>query len=183
MRLYTAEEYEELGEEYEHHELVRGVLVREVRDSPQGPHGYTAGMLAYFLNQYLETHPIGVVFVEPFYLTERRPDTVRLPDVSYVSYDHLKGKDPWKLNDTVHDIATEIVSPSNRPGEIAQKLAEYLAKGTRLVWVVDPKTRTVVVHAPEAITYVVRSGEFLDAGDVLPEFRVEVKKLFGWPPP
>jgi Uma2 family endonuclease len=129
------------------------------------------------------TCAVGAVFVEPGYITERRPDTVRLPDVSFISNERLATMAPWKLDDTIHDVAIEILSPSNRPAEIEQKTAEYLAKGTRLVWIADPKTRTVVVHAPEALFYVVRSGEFLDGGDVLPGFRVEVKKLFGWPPP
>jgi len=180
MRLYTAEEFAEMNPENKLYELVRGVL--QVRDSPTKAHGYTAFKVGYAIGQYLETHPIGHVFVETDYTTQRDPDTVRRPDVSFVTHERDEQMPAWKFADAAPDLAVEVLSPSNRPNEIAQKIAEYFSKGSRLVWIADPKTWTVAVYAPEARPYVARSGEFLDGGDVLPGFRVEVKKLFGYLP-
>jgi Uma2 family endonuclease len=180
MRLYTAEEFAEMDPENKLHELVRGVL--QVRDSPTKAHGYTAAQVGYAIQRYLETHPIGRVFVEVDYATERGPDTVRRPDVSFVTHERDKQMPAWTPADAAPDLAVEVMSPSNRPKEIAQKIAEYFAKDSRLVWIADPNTWTVAVYAPEARPYVARSGEFLDGGDVLPGFRVEVKKLFGYLP-
>jgi Uma2 family endonuclease len=180
MTLYTAEEFCEMDWEDKRGELVRGVL--QVREAPTRPHAHTAMEIGYAIRKYLETHPIGLVFQETGYTTERRPDTVRIPDVSFVTHRRLEEMPVWKPADAAPDLAVEVLSPSNRPKEVAQKITEYLAKGSRLVWVADPKTRTVAVYAPDARPYVVRSGEFLDGHDLLPGFRAEVKKLFGYPP-
>ena len=181
MRLYTAEEYAELGEEYEHCELVRGVL--QVREPVGLAHGFTASEITRAIANYLDTHPIGLTFVESGYVTERGPDTVRGPDVSFMTHERAKGAKGSVFGEGAPDLAVEVLSPSNTPREIATKVAEYLAGGARLVWIADPKKRTVTVLAPEALPSVVAGDESLDGGDVLPGFRVEVKKLFGWPPP
>ncbi len=60
------------------------------------------------------------------------------------------------------------ISKSNTKAEIARKLAEYFAAGTRLAWVVDPKTETVRVHRAPRKFVVLRAGDVLDGGDVIP---------------
>jgi Uma2 family endonuclease len=163
-------------------ELVRGVIVYEVRDQPRTAHAYTAGQIGYVIQHYLETYPIGVLLPELDCQTEHGPDTVRRPDVSFISNARAKGLRAWEIPDLAPDLAVEVLSPSNRAGEMATKMAEYFANGTRLVWLADPKKRTVAVHAPDARPYILGNGEFLDGGDVLPGFRVAVNRLFGWPP-
>lgn len=179
MRLYTAEEYAELDDN-RRTELVRGVL--QVREPPGLAHGFTAVEIACAIRIYMDTHPIGLTFVESGYVTERGPDTVRGPDVSFMTYERAKGAKGSTFGEGAPDLAVEVLSPSNTAREIAKKVGEYFAGGARLVWVADPKKRMVTVLAPEALPYVVAGDEFLDGGDVLPGFRVEVKKLFGWPP-
>lgn len=161
------------------YELVRGVP--QVRDSAARGHGYIAMEMGYKIRHYLDTHPIGAVMVDVFYITERDPDTVRAPDVSFVTYEHFNQMPAWKPGDTPHDLAIEVLSPRNRPKEIAQKVAEYLARGTRLVWIVDPTTETVAVYAPDALPYRLGVGEVLDGADVLPGFRIPVKQIFDIP--
>ncbi|HTD62770.1 MAG TPA: Uma2 family endonuclease [Gemmatimonadaceae bacterium] len=102
--------------------------------------------------------------------------------MSFLTHARAKGVRDWEIPYLAPDLAVEVLSPSNRAGEMATKIAEYFAKGTRLVWLADPKKRTVAVYAPDALPYILGNGEFLDGGDVLPGFRVAVNRLFGWPP-
>lgn len=182
MTLYTAEEFAEMDLDNDRlWELVRG-RVQQVRFGTGTKHSVSAMEIAYAIRHYLETHPIGTVMPMRLYTTERDPDTVRIPDVSFVTRARFDKMPEWKIPDMVPDLAIEVVSPSNTAKEVAQKVAEYLARGARLVWIADPKTRTVAVHAPNAVPYRLGAGEFLDGGDVLPGFRVEVGKIFRWPP-
>jgi Uma2 family endonuclease len=181
MRLYTAEEYEALGDD-KRTELVRGVI-SEVREPPGWAHGFTVAEIARAIGNYLDTHPIGIAMAEAGYVTERNPDTVRGPDATFMTYERAKQLKGYGFSQVAPDLAIEVLSPSNTRREIEEKVAEYFTMGARLVWIADPKKRTVTVLAPEALAYVVAGGELLDGGDVLPGFRVEVKKLFGWPPP
>jgi Uma2 family endonuclease len=173
MRLYTAEEYSELVTYDKHSELVRGVI--EVRDSPTWSHEYTVMELGFAIRAYLETHPLGAVAGPVSVKTERGPDTVRITDLAFITYERMEPE-------MAPDLVVEVLSPSNTPREMAAKMAEYFAKGTRMMWIFDPKNWTVAVYAREAKPYIAGRGDILDGGDVLPGFRVEVKKLFGWPP-
>ena len=110
-------------------------------------------------------------------------DLVRIPDVSFVSWDRVPGR---KFPDEpvpplVPDLAVEVISPSNTPKEMNEKLHEYFEKGVRLVWFVRPKSRVVDVYtAPDRFTRLTASMQ-LDGGDVLPGFSVQVGKLFQKP--
>ena len=44
------------------------------------------------------------------------------------------------------DLAVEVASPWDRPADVQIKLDEYFAAGTRLVWLVEPETRTVRIY-------------------------------------
>ena len=78
----------------------------------------------------------------------------------------------------VPDLAVEVISGSNTPKEMAEKLREYFEKGVRLVWFVRPKTRVVDVYtAPDRFTRLTVSMR-LDGGNVLPGFSVLVGELF-----
>lgn len=179
MRKYTAEEFGALNLDVPC-ELVRGVL--EVREHPHPAHAYTAGQITVAIGIYLKTNPIGVVMADTGYTTERGPDTVRAPDVSFMSFDRLPPDWDKRYSEIAADLAVEVLSESNTRKEIERKITEYFTKGARLVWVADPAKRTVAVHAPDAVPYIVGRLEILDGGDVLPGFRVAVNTFFGWPP-
>ena len=57
-------------------------------------------------------------------------------------------------------------------------MAEYLAAGTRLVWVVDPRPRTVTAYPADGPPRRYGERDTLDAGAVLPGFTVPVAELF-----
>ena len=106
---------------------------------------------------------------------------VRLPDVCFFLRERLpNGLLPReKVPALSPDLAVEVLSESNTPQEMAQKLREYFANGTRLAWLVDPDRRTVAVHiAPGEPAAVLGEADVLDGGDVLPGFALPVAELF-----
>jgi Uma2 family endonuclease len=76
------------------------------------------------------------------------------------------------------DLAVEILSPSNTASDIHEKVLDYLAAGVRLIWIVDPRTRSVAVHSGETPITIAREGDLLDGRDVVPGFTLEVADLF-----
>ena len=179
--LITADEFANMRlEEGYVHELVRGVVVREgERGGPAPIHGRLQAELAYLLLEWMKSRgERGAVFTHTGYVLEGNPDTVRLPDVSYVSErrmpDAAYGGRLWRMGP---DLAIEVISPSNTWTEIQQKVDEYLVAGTMAVWVVDPPTRTVTMYRPGAEAR--RLDVAADLTDeVIPGFRVPLAKLF-----
>src|SRR4029450_3435325 len=105
---------------------------------------------------------------------------VRIPDVAFASWDRFPGgeipTDP--VPDIAPDLAVEVLSPGNTPGEMSRKLREYFAAGVRLVWFVDPKTKSVTVYTSRTRSKTIPSTGTLDFGKVLPGFEVSVASLF-----
>lgn len=104
-----------------------------------------------------------------------------IPDVGFVRGERL----PASLKGIVWfpgapDLAVEVLSPSDRPQEMRLKLTNYLAAGTT-VWVVDPELATVEVHTPGQAAQLVRAGETLTGGAVLPGFVLPLREIFDVP--
>ncbi|MCE2513714.1 MAG: Uma2 family endonuclease [Acidobacteria bacterium] len=76
------------------------------------------------------------------------------------------------------DLAVEVVSPWDRPGEIRARIDDYFSAGARLVWLVEPDTATVRVHRSATDVEVIGADGDLDGSDVLPGFRCPVRRLF-----
>jgi Uma2 family endonuclease len=76
------------------------------------------------------------------------------------------------------DIAIEVVSPSNRPGELLSKVAEFLDAGAQSVWVVYPRTQTVVIHDSEGEIFFYDTKSTITSPAVLPNFELPVEGLF-----
>ena len=121
---------------------------------------------------------LGRVLVDAGTITERDPDTVRGPDIAFVSrarWDAYPGKPYLGI---APELCVEILSPSNRPGEIKEKAAEYFAAGARLVWIVDPVKEHVTVYRSLADVHLLTKTEQLEGGDVLPGFQLPLAQLF-----
>lgn len=158
-------------------ELIDGTLVEK-------PMGHREASLAiwmgFFLGQYLEEHPLGQIYGSdgPFRLRRGR---VRLPDVAYVSFDRLPdGPEADKpIASWAPDLAVEVLSASNTRKEMQTKLEEYFQSDVRLVWIIDPKTKTVRVCRPGMAERKLTERDVLTGEDVLPGFRLSLKTLFG----
>jgi Uma2 family endonuclease len=80
------------------------------------------------------------------------------------------------------DLAGEVVSPNDLAYEIDEKVEEFLAAGTTLVWVINPATRTVRAHRADRPGVTLRADDELTGEDVPPGFRCNVADLFPPPP-
>jgi len=132
------------------------------------------------LGVYLEKHQLVVVFGEQtgFILT-RNPDTVRAPDIAFLREERIPAEGfGMEYFDGAPDLAVEVLSPSNRPGSMRRKIDQYFAAGTRLVWVIDFRKRTIVVHAPRRTPITLDESDALDGEDVIPGFHYEIAQLF-----
>ena len=76
------------------------------------------------------------------------------------------------------DLAVEVLSPDDRPGYVREKVAEWLEAGTLVVWVVDPRTRTVTIHEAGERAVVFGESEVLSGDDLLPGFELPVRDVF-----
>ena len=160
------------------HELQAGLLLAE--PLPMFPHAMVQGRLIRVIGAHVEQHALGVVVGEMGYMLARDPDTVRGPDVSFISSGRMSviGQGT-RFVDGAPDLAIEVLSPSNDPAEIHGKVADYLAAGSLLVWIVDPQTRSVTVYRSLLAPRVLDANAALDGEDVIPGFSVSVGKIFG----
>ncbi len=159
-------------------ELIRGELKKM---SPSGGvHGILCAKLANVLTSFTEANNLGAVFgAVTGFLVERSPDTVLGVDVAFVKSERLREvEDLVKFVPFAPDLAVEVLSPGNTVDEIDEKIALYFAAGARMVWIVSPKRRTVAVYRSPIELQIVGEDETLDGGDVLPNFRLELSKLF-----
>jgi Uma2 family endonuclease len=160
------------------HELQAGLLISEPR--PGFRHGRIIATITEMLVTHVRRRKLGVVLAgDSGFILAREPDTVRGPDVAFVSRQRFdESGDTVKAFAGAPDLAVEVLSPSNTPAVMHAKVADYLAAGTRRVWVVDPEARTVTVYA--TLLWPRRLGEdaVLDGDDVAPGFQVRVGEIF-----
>ncbi|MFW6079017.1 MAG: Uma2 family endonuclease [Gemmatimonadota bacterium] len=174
----TIEEFERLPEDAWRTELVRG---RVVREPPAGfEHGRRAVRIASPIDAYVREHELGVVLAaETGFVLAEDPPTVRAPDVAFVAADRVpEGEDAQSFARLAPDLAVEVVSPSNTMSQLYAKVTDYLDAGTRLVWLADSSNRIVTVLDAAGRVRLLRAGETLDGGDVLPGFRLAVGDIF-----
>ena len=158
------------------YELVDGVLVEKVMGTPES---FLASRIGRLLGAYADAHDLGDVAGADAIL-RLLPGVVRLPDVLFVTWDRLPGRvyPSEQIADLVPDLSVEVISPGNTRGEIRRKLKEYFLAGVRLVWVVDPKKRTVQVYTAPDRSSTLADDQTLDGGDVLPGFELPLRTLF-----
>jgi Uma2 family endonuclease len=177
QKLLTAEEFRNLPDppDGSQQELIRGVVV--TMPPPGGRHGACCSKIDRRLGLYVETQQLGTVFVnDTGFVTERDPDTVRGPDVSFWSKERLP-EVPEGYITAAPDIAVEVVSPSDHFTRLQNKVRHYLTHGVRLVWVVDPEDRSVTVYRSLTQVAILTENDTLTGGDVLPGFSVAVRDL------
>jgi Uma2 family endonuclease len=171
----TAEDLWELSRDGKRRELVRGAIIEK---APMGDiHGAITAWLTYLIVDYVETHATGeVTGAETGFRLSTDPDTVRAPDVAVIRKERLTPM-TGKYYPLAPDLAVEVVSPGDTAGDIHEKVRDFLQAGTRLLWVVYPSSRTVVVHTP-AGAETLESSDTLDGGEVLPGLSLPVGRVF-----
>ncbi|MCL6476639.1 MAG: Uma2 family endonuclease [Firmicutes bacterium] len=177
-RTYTVDEFWELCHQTDKRlELVRGEL-RELAPA-NDEHGYIAMQIAVVVSQFVKQHQLGYTFAaETGFVLSEEPATVRAPDFAYVSRDRAPERWSRHFARFVPDLVAEVVSPTDTYGEVAQKVQDWLDFGVRMVWVVDPATRTVAVHRGGGTFRIYGEGDTLAGEDVLPGFECKVSDIF-----
>jgi Uma2 family endonuclease len=156
-------------------ELVDGTLVEK-------PVGYDEAIIATNLTIRLGAHvertDAGALSGADSTLRMSSSGRVRLPDVAFVSKERLPQK-RGRVPTLAPDLAVEVLSETNTAAEMEQKLREYFGSGTRLVWIIDPPTRTVAVyHAAGRPSRVLVESDALEGEEVIPGFAMPVTDLF-----
>jgi Uma2 family endonuclease len=173
----TVEQYQALpGDERHRDELVRGRVVREPR--PGAQHARLQVRLGRFLDEFVERESLGWVLGDVGYVLANDPPTVLGPDLSFVATGRLPGNPTSELPRLAPYLAVEIISPSNRYMAMQAKVLAYLGAGVRMVWVIDPRSRTVTEHRSGLEARLLGEADELDGADVLPAFRLPLRRLF-----
>jgi Uma2 family endonuclease len=174
----TSEDLYRLPQDGRGYELVEGVLVSE--PPPGAEHGRVEARVVVLVATFVRANRLGTVYCgDAGFVLNRSPDTVRGPDLAFVAR-----RSDERAAPTVGylagapDLAVEIRSPSDRVADLHGKIADYLAAGTRLVWVLDPVARNVRVYRSLLEPRALGPEDLLDGEDVLPGFRVRVSELF-----
>ena len=177
-KLLTAEDLLELHSKGIKGELIRGVFCETVSTGIE--HGEIAGNFIIGLGTYVKPRKLGRVFGSDSGIRlERGPDTVREPDVGFISAGRLPlGTRARGYSEVVPELVVEIVSPSNTAHEMYDRACMWLRHGVTLVWVADPDTRTVDVYRQDGPTVTLFEDDVLDGDPVLPGFALPVREVF-----
>ena len=177
----TLEEYAALPK-HPRYELVKGVLVEQMAASKE--YERTVIRTGRHMDIHVDVHGLGEVYGSnrAYVTVPGSPSTSRMPDLSFVSNARLAQPDlAGKLYDGAPDLAVEILSDSNTPAEIAQKISEYLSAGGKAVWVIDIDARALTVHTPDVLPLVLTDADTVDGRDYLPGFVCAVADLLPAP--
>ncbi len=178
-RLLSAEEFAKLPQppDGSRQELVRGVVI--TMPPPGFRHGKRQLRIGALLDSHVRLNRLGQVVTETGVITERGPDSVRGPDVSFWSAQRLPlDFEPEVYPEIAADLTVEILSPGQSMRKLLKKLREYFKAGVRLVWVVDPKKRTVTVYRAVKEFYTLAEGDTIAGEDVIPGFECKVAEFF-----
>ena len=163
-------------------ELVDGTLLEKAMGTFES---YLSGQLFAALLSFVEANKLGIVLPADGML-RLVPGLVRIPDVSFISWDRYPGADQFAkqaIAEMVPDLAVEIISRSNTDEEMALKLHEYFRVGVRAVWYVYPERRQVHVHSTPDQLRELTIDDQLEGGEVLPGFSLDLAQLFTPPEP
>ena len=177
-REVTAQELLRMPDDGFRYELVRGEL-RQM--APAGNiHGRIAMNFGTLLNNHVKAHHLGAVYAaETGFRISGDLDTVRAPDVAFVSQERLEAvgevEGYWP---GAPDLAVEVISPGDSHVEVEETVFDWLEAGMKMVFTIDPRSRSVTVYRSLSDITVLTETEVLDGGEVVPSFRIAVREVF-----
>jgi Uma2 family endonuclease len=178
-QLLTAEELLRLPRGTWRYELLEGELRRM---SPAGhTHGRVAARVTGSLSPFVEEHELGEVYAaETGFILRREPDTVRAPDVAFVTAARLRELQPAEEGffAGAPDLAVEVVSPSDSYSEVEGKVEEWLAAGVQVVVVLDPRRQAGTVYRPGAEVRFLSAADTLALPDLFPGWSLPLARVF-----
>ncbi len=178
-QLMTAEELLRLPRGTWRYELVNGKLRRM---APSGfTHGTVAAEIGARLTTFVREQGLGqVCAAETGFFLRRDPDTVRAPDAAFVSTATLERASPaGGFFPGAPDLAIEVISPSDTHTNVEEKVAEWLAAGTKVVVVLDPRRKATRICRPGGEVLTLGPADTLSVADLLPGWLVPLSEIFG----
>lgn len=177
--LITAEQFMQMDLDDGNFELVRGEVIKLPTGMPE--HGLICADIGFTLAIFSRETGLGYVLTNDTAVqTEHDPDTVRGVDVCYYSQARWpRSEVGMSLPPVPPDLAVEVASPSDRPAWILEKASEYLDVGVPMVWVVYPKSRTLLIYrcdSPEPM--ILAESDTIENFPELPGFRCTIAEFF-----
>ena len=174
----TAEELLKMPDDGLRYELVKGELRRYPFAESQ--HGYVTMNAGSRLASHVEANKLGTVYAAGTgFQIAFSPDTVRAPDVAFVSRQRIGDVKPTRgYRAGAPDLAVEVISPSDTYTEVEDKVHDWLDAGTLMVIVVNPRRQTVTVYRSRTDIVILTKDDQLDGKDVVPGWTLRVEELF-----
>ena len=174
---WTEKELLRLPKDDGKYELVNGEL--ELMSPAGFEHGQICMRLGACLTVHVENHKLGCVAdgQTGYWMNS---GNLRSPDVSFVSKARLAVLErlPTGFFKGAPDLAVEVFSPGDRTKQLNEKIADYFASGTRMVWVIYPKSRSARIYREPGVKRLISDDEVLDGEDVVPGFSIKLSELF-----
>lgn len=157
-------------------ELIDGTLVVKTMGARES---WAAILLASHILKIVEKKNLAVV-LGPDGHTRYFGNQVRMPDVAVILRSRLPdGKLPKEqICPVPPDLAVEVLSPGNTRKEMAKKLKTFFDSGVKMVWLADPRKRTVRIHTSPRDYIELQDDGTLDGGDILPGFSLSIREWF-----
>jgi Uma2 family endonuclease len=158
-------------------ELVDGVLLEKIVGLRESR---LAVWIAGILNLFVIPHNLGFV-TGPDGAMQLFAGLVRIPDIAFVKWERVPG---GRIPDApvpllAPNLAVEVLSSSNTPGEMQVVREEYFSAGVDLVWEIDPDKRCARVCTSPTDFVTLSSSDVLDGASVLPGFQLPLADVFG----
>jgi Uma2 family endonuclease len=146
-------------------------------------HGKIGATLVRVLGNHVVAHDLGEIYQDnTTYVLAVDGDQIMvmlIPDISFVSAARVVNDNPDDPYYQAPDLAIEIISPSERYGDILDKVETYLKWGTKQVWLVYPKKSQIVVYLPDNTSTLYNVSQTISGGDMLPGLALSVASVFG----
>ncbi len=156
-------------------EIVDGKV--EIKSMPGLRSSGIATRIAVEIGIYLKTNKIGRLYGSDATFTTIDGNE-RMADVAFVANEKLKDGEPIAKANFAPDLAVEVISPTDQQGNVAKKIAEYLASGVREVWRVEPEIETVTVYKSLTEIRIFTKNESLTCEEILPNFSLALGEIF-----
>ena len=142
--------------------------------------GLVVSTIQSFLGTFIHSYDLGLTFGPGTgFLIARDPDTVRALDFAFIAKEHLPTVKPTEAFwPGAPDLAVEVVSPSDRTGEVVEKIEAWLAAGSAAVWMIDPQLQTVTIYRSRTDIQIKTVGDTLEGATLVPGFTCPISELF-----
>jgi Uma2 family endonuclease len=174
-KYYTEDDLLSLSGRYE---LVKGEL-REM--APSGfEHGLITSKLHYLLASHIYSKNLGkLTAAETGFKLSSNPDTVRAADIAFIRKENLdKTKIIKGYGTIIPDLVVEVISPTDIYLDVEEKITDWLTAGVKMVWIINPRKKTVSVYSEPAKGSTLYINDELSGHEVIPDFKCKVSEIF-----